>query len=188
MTTTTSLQTDEYMLWLCFKNGDLKAFSAIYESNIGVLYNYGRHIINDDSLVKDAIQDLFTDLWRNRENLSPTTSIKFYLFRSLRRRIHLATKQKNLFTSLTDISLTHIETFSAEQSIIENELKQEQIIALRLAILNLPERQNEVIRLYFFDGFDFEEIAGIMQVNEQSARNLFYRSINKLKLHFSLPV
>lgn len=187
MITTNALHTTEYALWLQFKNGDLKAFSFIYESYIGVLFNYGRHIVHDDSLVKDAIQDLFTDLWRNRENLSPTTSVKYYLFRSLRRRIHLATKQNNLFASLDEITFAVPGSHTYEENIIEDELKKEQIDILRLAIRKLPERQNEVIRLYFFDGFDFEEIAGILQVNEQSARNLFYRSINKLKQHLSLP-
>ncbi len=183
-----TLNTDEYALWLSFKNGDLKAFSCIYETYIGVLYNYGYHIVQDEAVVKDAIQDLFTHLWRSKDNLSPTNSIKYYLFRALRRRIHLISKEKQLLLPLSDILSDHHHTHSAEDFLIKEEMKQEQVNALRKAITKLPDRQHEVIRLYFFDGFDFDEIADIMQINEQSVRNLIYRSILKLKQNLSLTV
>lgn len=177
-------QTEEYTLWLCFKDGDLKAFSSIYETYVGILFNYGMHIIRDDHLVKDAIQELFTDLWRNRSNLSPTTSIKYYLLRSLRRKIHLASKEKSLFINISENNSTDFQIDPLETYLTNHKFKEEQLNKLRLAIHNLPERQNEVIRLYFFEGFDFEEISGILEINEQSVRNLLHRSIQKLKQSF----
>ncbi len=52
----------------------------MYQRHAGTPYNYGYHLVSEAALVKDAMQDLFADLWRTRRNLSDTTSIKYYLF------------------------------------------------------------------------------------------------------------
>ena len=83
----TVTEVDEMALWRAFKSGDQAAFARMYQCYSRVLYGYGFRVTHDAALIEDCIQDLFIELWRTRENLSDTTSIKFYLFRSLRRRI-----------------------------------------------------------------------------------------------------
>jgi RNA polymerase sigma factor (sigma-70 family) len=179
---------EEYVLWIRFKSGDRDAFSQIYSRYVGILYNYGFRIVSDSTLVQDAIQDLFTDLWSMRKNLANTTSIKYYLFRSLRRKIHRLVETENLSESFLDTDDMSILPFtlSAETVRIENETMLEQIQTLQKAMLDLPQRQLEAIRLRFFEGFELHEVAEIMQMNEQSVRNLLHRSIRKLRLSFDL--
>jgi RNA polymerase sigma factor (sigma-70 family) len=170
----------EQELWSAFKQGDEQAFSEIYQRFVEVLYNYGYHIVADTFLVQDAIQDLFADLWRMRRNLANTTSIKFYLFRSLRRRLHrLSGGQPG--AAPASLLLQTLQTDSVETLKIRLEDDALQLQKLQRAIMQLPSRQQEVIRLRFYDGFRWEEIAGILQINEQSVRNLVQRSILKLR-------
>jgi RNA polymerase sigma factor (sigma-70 family) len=187
-----ALQTnDEYDLWKRFIGGSEDAFAEIYKRYAGVLYNYGYHMTLDASLVQDAIQDLFTDLWRTRQNLSETTSIKYYLFRALRRRLHKLTDVKQLFESIPDPDNADNlpVTLSHESIRIENEHQEEQIRILQNAIGKLPERQMEAIRLRFYEGFELKEVADVMQMNEQSVRNLVQRSILNLRRSFEfLPL
>ncbi len=187
----TSTNDGEYMLWLRFKGGDREAFAEIYENYVGVLYNYGYHMAQDSSLVQDAIQELFATLWQTRKNLSPTTSIKYYLFRSLRRQIYRHKEKEERYEALpdTDKSAFVPFTFSAEALHIETETVDEQIKHLQNALLKLPPRQVEAIRLRFFEGFELQEVARIMQMNEQSVRNLIQRSIRKMRQTFDfLPL
>lgn len=170
----------EQELWSAFKQGDGQAFGEIYQRFVEVLYNYGYHIVADPFLVQDAIQDLFADLWRMRRNLANTTSVKFYLFRSLRRRLYrLSGGQSAQEPSV--FLLQTLQTDSVETLKIQLEDDALQLQKLQRAILQLPSRQQEVIRLRFYDGFRWEEIAGILQINEQSVRNLVQRSILKLR-------
>ena len=165
----------DHELWIAFKQGDTEAFSEMYQRYAGTLYNYGYHLVSDAALVQDAMQDLFADLWRTRHNLSDTSSIKYYLFRSLRRRLH----------RMADIKpvppVTPLQTESIEELKIKTEEYLLLLQRLQQLMARLPERQQEVIRLRFYDNFSWEEIAGILQINEQSVRNLVQRAIVKLR-------
>jgi RNA polymerase sigma factor (sigma-70 family) len=178
--------THEIDLWKRFKKGDEDAFAAIYEQYVGILYNYGCHIVADTFLVQDAIQDLFVDLWRMRQNLSDTTSIKFYLFRALRRKLHQLVKAEQFFTKFP--TLTPLFTPAQETEFMANEASAEMIQILQNHLKTLPPRQFEAIRLRFFEDFKFEEIASIMDMNEQSVRNLIQRAILKLRKLFGSSV
>lgn len=174
--------TTEIELWQRFKSGDEEAFGEIYQQYVGILYNYGYHITSDVFLVQDAIQDLFVDLWRLRQNLSDTTSIKFYLFRALRRKLHRLVESEQIFTDLPTNSSFSLPAYESIQ--IANEEATERSQQLQYFLKTLPPRQFEVIRLRFFEEFSFDQIAAIMDMNEQSVRNLLQRAIIKLRTQF----
>jgi len=83
-----NVEDSDLLLWKSFKSGSESAFIFIYEHNFEMLYSYGRRLTNNEDVIKDAIQDLFIELRKNRENLGDTDSIKFYLFKCLKRRIN----------------------------------------------------------------------------------------------------
>jgi len=167
----------EEVLWNAFRQDDEQAFSEMYRRFAAVLYNYGFHLAGDAAQVQDAMQDLFADLWRTRHNLSATTSVKYYLFRSLRRRLHRLSDAKAAL--VLDWSLQ--EEASVEDMRIMGEEDLLQQLRLQKAMRQLPVRQQEAIRLRFYDNFSWEEISGIMGVNEQSVRNLVQRAVVKLR-------
>lgn len=178
-------------LWLRFKSGDKRAFAEMYERYAGVLYNYGFHMTSERHIVEDAIQDLFVTLWQSRERLSDTTSIKYYLFRSLRRQIVRLSGKDALLERIehSDFLADRQQEPSIEMQLMESESEQYQLKVLRAALLELSPRQLEAIRLHFFEGFDYSSIAQIMEMNEQSVRNLLQRSIYKLRhVMYLLPL
>lgn len=165
----------DHELWTAFKQGNAEAFSEMYQRYAGTLYNYGYHLVPDATQVQDAMQDLFADLWRTRTNLSDTTSIKYYLFRSLRRRLYRMAESRPV--PLDDPSPTE----SIEELTIRTEETSLLFRRLHQLMSRLPERQQEVLRLRFYDNFSWEEMAGILQINEQSVRNLVQRAIARLR-------
>ncbi len=178
-------------LWLRFKSGDKRAFAEMYERYAGVLYNYGFHMTGERHIVEDAIQDLFVTLWQSRERLSDTTSIKYYLFRSLRRQIVRLSGKDALVERIVepDFLADRRQEPSIEMQLMESESEQYQLRMLKAALQELSPRQLEAIRLHFFEGFDYGSIAQIMEMNEQSVRNLLQRSIYKLRhVMYLLPL
>lgn len=171
-------------LWRSFIAGDEKAFAQIYEAFFKLLYNYGYHFVPDRSLVKDAIQELFTDLWRLRANLSETTSVKFYLFRSLRRRLQSNTDREAVYIPLplSENDLAGLQIVdSCEQHLITRETESMYIQELAKGIEKLTSRQREALRLKYYEGFTFDEVSSIMNMNEQSVRNLIRRAVASLR-------
>lgn len=182
MRTPTGEPAIEQLSWQALKQGDAIAFSQLYTNYVRLLYNYGYRFVADAELVEDAIQELFIDLWRLRETLSDTTSVRFYLFRSLRRKIHEAVVRKEKSADfLTGYSYGTELGPSTEDELMQQEQHFLRLNCLRQLLSRLSGRQQEAIRLRFYDEFSWAEIAEIMIIDEQSVRNLVQRGLIKLR-------
>ncbi|MFC0184969.1 RNA polymerase sigma-70 factor, ECF subfamily [Pseudarcicella hirudinis] len=176
-------ETDDLSLWQAFKKGDEMAFTVLYQRYIRVLYAYGKKLLSDDELVEDTIQDLFTDLWRMRDKLGDARSVKFYLFRSLRRKIHKSLTPDYLFREdweNTDEKL--LPTLPSFESVLtDSENSQWKTDQLENWLKSLPTRQYEALVLKYYQEFDYSEIGIILSINEQSARNLVQKALLSLR-------
>lgn len=180
---------DEMQCWLQFKDGDRDAFAAVYRRHILSLIAYGLRLCPDRHLLKDQIQELFVELWHSRKNLSPTGSVKFYLFRALRYKLLRLEKNRILRDHAARLAVhpDHLFEDSAETNIIGKEIHASQVASLRQAIRSLSPRQQEVIQLRYYQGFSHEQIAEIMDLNYQSVSNLLHRALLRLKDIVKMP-
>ena len=182
-------------IWILFKQGDKNALSEIYENNYQSLYQYSFRLLKDAPEVEDTIQDLFIDLWKTRENLANIEfgSIKFYLFRALRRRIYQkAIAKTNILDNYLDIESTNsknsfefLASSSPEELLIDREFNEERINKLHAAMRCLSPRQLEVIHLRFLEEISVKEISSIMKINEQTVRNVIQNALNNLREHIT---
>lgn len=181
---TSTGETKDHDLWQRIRVGDEQAFTAIFEKYHRTLYNYGSKLSTNSSLVEDAVQDVFIDIWRLRHNLTENvSSVKFYLYRALRRRIHVAVDK---FPSMEEISELDDEGTPAnhthsEAILIEAESSSARARRIQELLAQLPERQLEALTLRYFDEFSMDEIAEIMSVNEKSVRNFIYKALTSLR-------
>ena len=174
--------TDQH-LWESLIHGDESAYSFIYEHFIDDLYGYGKNICTHRTLVEDAIQDVFTDLWKYKSNLASVRSIKAYLLISLRRKILRLLQKEKLFIVHND-KLPE-DNFHWENS-IQDILIQEQDLKIKIkriekAMGQLTRRQKEIIYLRYFQDLSHQEIAEMMGLNQRSTYNLVSKAINLLK-------
>jgi len=171
-------------LWNDFLRGHDSALASFYRIYANKLFNYGRQIIADDEVVIDAIQDLFIELIEKRDKLGPTTSVKNYLYASLRRRlIRIKQRGERWFGNRdrSDMTDFHIALIQDEHTPFD-QFSYEQIKLLEEACNTLPARQREAILLMFFENLHYEDIAKIMNISKvRSARALVYRAIENLR-------
>ncbi len=167
-------------LWGQLKAGDKIALERIYRDHAAVLIKYGRKFSADGQLVEDCLQDLFIEIWKNREGLGNTDSIRKYLLVSLRRKIIRAIGNSRLagqepeehhFTAVFDIE----SQWETEEW--DNERRQK----LQKALESLSKRQQEVLYLKYFMQMDYTQIGEIMELNYQSARNLAHRALEAMR-------
>jgi len=175
-------------LWQSFKEGDRSAFEKIYRAHAKDLLAYGYKVVADKRLIEDSIQDLFFELWQSRENLRPTSSIKFYLFKALRYKMIRNAKANGIaFINSFDEIDTDCNEFSHEQYLIDLEVRSFQTSHLQQIVAKLPKRQQEAINLRYYHNFSNDEIAEIMEVNYQSACKFIYSALKNLKSSFKIP-
>jgi RNA polymerase sigma factor (sigma-70 family) len=178
-----SLPPEDQGLWNAFRSGDEDAFGEIARKYYIGLFSYGVRFSQDREFIKDCIQDLFFELWTRRQTLGDTDFVKFYLLKSLRRKIYReSTRQNRIFqeTDLDDIT-ENVGEDSIEQQLIAVESSQEKTRLINELLETLPRRQQEVIHLKFYQELGNEAIAQIMSISKQAVANLIYRSIRELK-------
>jgi len=174
---------ENLLLWNKFRNGDEAAFAELMRIHYQDLFNYGSRIAKDEELAKDCIQDLFLTLWEKRLTISETSFVKYYLLKSLRRKILKAVGKRKYPGTKKGAGLKMI--FNTEDIIENDTIRQENLSDLtykmRKVLANLSVRQQEVIYFRFYMDADIEEIAEIMDLNRQSVYNLLHSSLKKLK-------
>lgn len=169
-------------IWARFKKGDIDAFSFIYSRYAEVLYKYGLKFTSQTFLIEDSIQDLFTELIKNRKNLSETDNILFYLLRSYKRKLFRnLEKEKQKQKGIAEENIPFEIHYSAEQLLINEETSAHKARMLARALLNLSPRQKEAIYLKFTKELKYAEISGIMDISVESCHNLVSDAIKRLK-------
>lgn len=76
------------------KNGDQGAFEQVFRMFYMPLCDYAVMILGDQAEAEDVVQDLFTYLWRSRQEVQVQESVKSYLFTSVRFRALNVLKHK----------------------------------------------------------------------------------------------
>jgi RNA polymerase sigma factor (sigma-70 family) len=183
MTPSTQPEND-LQLWTLFKHGDMDAFSRLYELYVDVLYSYGTKISADTELVKDCIHEVFLQLYKNRKNLSDISNIKFYLFISVKHLLLRRIKRERRFSEILgfrmDTSGFHIEYSVEDNLIIDEQEKKIREYVLRL-LEKLNGQQREILYLRFHQGFSYDQIAKIININSNSAKKQVYRILQRLR-------
>ncbi len=177
-------QQDEQFLWARLCNGDREAFGEIYRRYFPLLFRYCVRFTTDRALVKDMLQDFFSQLYIQRAGLSLPVNLKSYLMVSARRKLfRYLDKSAHGPSSLEEGTASNFALEVSPESILINRQHTEQTTRLLQQKLDtLTLRQKEAIYLRFYEGLSYEEIADIMVLKEvKYARTLIYRAIAELK-------
>ncbi len=178
-------QLSDEQLWQLFKSGNRGAFARIYEDHADALFNYGMHFSRDEATVKDGIQDLFVEIWNRRMHLGQTDNIRFYLMRSLRRKLSVFQKEQNRMVLDASPVLARLAGIlnrrALDQYNRQDESEEEVKNRITKAIEHLPLRQKEAIFFIYFEKITYEEAASIMNVNIKTVYNLVWRGIELLR-------
>ncbi len=159
-------------LWEHFRGGNDEAFTSLYYQHIDALYHYGERLTSDRALIEDCLQDLFAELWNRQTELPEVRTVKFYLFKALKRKI--IKKQRR--GAVRDFNFEILLASDSEEVPAPPPPD-----SLRRAINRLSPRQKEVIMLRFYDNFSYEEMADIMSLSSRSVYNLTYRALAGLR-------
>jgi len=173
----------EERIWDSFRNGNRNALIYIYNKYFSELLGYGLQFTKDRETVKDCIQNMFIDLFQSYKNLNSSTSIKFYLFRTLRRRLSKTSKSTWFYVKDITYSPTGFKPEQSAEDILINAEEHQQLLRLvEKAIYTLSSRQREIIYYYYYEGFSYTEIASLMNMSKvKSARTLHYRAIESIR-------
>ncbi|MCM1484347.1 MAG: RNA polymerase sigma-70 factor [Muribaculaceae bacterium] len=161
------------------RKADRRAFDAIYSLYAPHLLRFCLHHLDSPQDAEEVVQDVFVDLWRSREVIRATDSLRPLLFTSARFRI------LNRYRARVDAEL--LEEYrratqgatarSAEFELEYRDLRLRVIKALR----HLPHNQRRVIVLSRFRYMSNSEIATHLGLSLQTVKNTLSLALKNLR-------
>ncbi|TWF45348.1 RNA polymerase sigma-70 factor (ECF subfamily) [Chitinophaga polysaccharea] len=178
------------LLWNRVRNGQQEALVLLYERLYFYLVNYGIRICGDIEITKDAINDLFLEIWDQRHKQPEVANVKSYLLTWLRRRIfadiHHSKKTTEAAGAWSDTATPH--ELSYEECIVAIQTSDEIKQKIRRAMAALTPRQKELIQLRYFDGLSMEEVSQRTGISTKTVYNTLGSALKCLSAELSLLV
>lgn len=156
-------------LWTDFINGDMTSFRQIYSLFYQPLYNFGLSYVEKD-IAENCIQDMFLYILQHRANLKNIKNVKAYLYKSFRNQLYKNAKAQKLILQALE------KDFYFEKS--------ENIFAevITKLIKKLSNREQEIVKLKYYQNYKNKEIATALNIEYQTVRNTLHNAIQKMRI------
>lgn len=146
------------------QRGDEAALRALMERYEGKLLRYGRRFLADDATLRDAVQDALVAAYQNIQSFDASRRFSPWLYRIAHNAFVdvLRAKEKEPLTlPELDTILPHL---AWEDSEAREKEKEEMRVLVEKGVAALPPRYREVVTLYYFEDFSYQDIADILRV------------------------
>ncbi len=167
--------------WNRLKKGDPQSLGYLYDTYADKLFMAALRMTNDRELAKDALQEVFIEIWNYRNTLGDVIHTQSYLVKVMRSILIKKLKKENLISHFTVADSLVSAEESVEDIIISSDIDKEKKTRLRQALANLTNRQKQVLEMRFYEGLSYEQIAEKLSMNYQSVNNLAFRTIHRLR-------
>ena len=159
-------------------DGDNKALSELYKLYSRAMFNVSIRILNSREDAEEALQDAFTEAFMKLNTFRYESTFGSWLKRIvINRSINLAVKRKMVF--LGEDQLKNIPTETEDSK--DNDNIQYDVGRILKAMESLPNGFRVVFSLYMIEGYDHEEIAGILNISESTSKSQLHRAKAKIK-------
>ena len=166
--------------WNNLKDDDPSALGHLYDAYVDKLFISAMCIASDRELAKDAIQEVFIEIWNYRKSLGDISNSKAYLTKVLGRILFKKIRKSQLFVA-GDFSETISTELNIEEKIISSDYDLENHQRLNAAIAKLSKKQKMIVELRFYQRLTYEQIATRLHLNYQSVNNLAFRTFRRLR-------
>jgi RNA polymerase sigma-70 factor (ECF subfamily) len=158
---------------------DKVVFDYIFNYYYSSLCTYSMQYLKDRDSIEDLVQDFFVSLWMEAPRLQIHTSLKSYLFYSVRNRCldfrkHLKVTDKYRIFLLF---AAENEDNQADHYLVESELRQ----AVEKGLSKLPPRCREIFELSRNKGLSNQEISDQLGISKRTVELQISNSLKILR-------
>ncbi|MDB6117185.1 MAG: sigma70-ECF: polymerase sigma factor, sigma-70 family [Verrucomicrobiaceae bacterium] len=163
-----SLQ-DEAILSQIANTGSSRALEDLYKRHHRMLRSVALRIVHDEAAADDVLQDVFIQIWNQANTYSPEKGqVLGWLIILTRRRALDRVRQRSAYQRATDrFEMEHERRFleSEDNCTVETDVCSNDLRSLMVSLMShLPEAQQEVVKLAYFEDMSQREIAAHLQL------------------------
>jgi RNA polymerase sigma factor (sigma-70 family) len=167
--------------WAQLKKGDPLALGYFYDTYADKIFVAALRMTTDRELAKDALQEVFIEIWNYRNTLGDVMHTQSYLIKVMRSILLKKLKKESQYSPHAVADTLASAEESIEDIIVSSDIDKEKKGRLKIALSNLTNRQKQVLEMRFNEGLSYEQIADKLSMNYQSVNNLAFRTIHRLR-------
>lgn len=180
------MQYPENELWQQTQQGSLQAYEKLFHKLYAPLCGYANKYLSDSDEAENLVQELFCNLWENKESLEISTGIKPYLYKSVfHRSLNIIKRSKRMEPILTEegeynasvINHSSIQVFTEGA----NELEYHYFKALE----EMPEGRRTIFQLSRQDELTYREIADLLDISIKTVETQMSKALGFLRVRLS---
>jgi RNA polymerase sigma-70 factor (ECF subfamily) len=161
------------------KADNMFAFDLIYNKYSKKLYKFGYSLLKSHEETENLVQDVFLNLWENRNKVEKDSSIKSYIFAitynsaiSILRKKAMESKFVEYLKSLQIINEKPVN-MELEYTELTNRINE--------IVYALPQRQKEVYLLHKVEALKYSEIAVLLDISVNTIENHMSRALKTIR-------
>jgi RNA polymerase sigma-70 factor (ECF subfamily) len=160
------------------KKRDQKAQMEIYKLYYKAMYNTSLNIVGNTAEAEDIMQEAFLKAFRLLPDTELVSGFGGWLKKIvINKSLDVVRKRKVHFEEVDEIRDDMIDESSFES---QGESVNEKILRVKRAMLELPEKYRTVLSLNLFEGYDHDEISGLLGISSSTSRAQLSRGKQKL--------
>ena len=149
-------------------SGDSKAFELLFLRYQPKLVFFFSGFVHDDETSQDLAQDLFFNLWNNRNKLSDIRSFQAYLYQMARNLLYNYF-DRSLVREKYDLGqlLRPLACEDLEEQLFANELQ----AFINLKVEQMPSQRRQIFKMSRGEGLSNDEIATRLNISKRTVEN-----------------
>lgn len=169
----------ESLLQLCLK-GNQRAQMEIYNRYYKAMYNTALRIVKDRAEAEDIMQESFLNAFTKLHSFKGNVAFGAWLKRIVINKslVSYRNQKKKNEISLND-TLYKVRDNNVEDAIdVDTEQLAQQVLT---AMKSLKENYRVSLTLHLIEGYDYEEICGLMDISYANCRTMISRAKDSLR-------
>lgn len=171
---------EEKELTRLIANGDDAAFEKLFKMYFKNLHGFALILLKDDAIAEDMVQQVFYKLWKSKKSIQIHTSLKSYLYSSVRYECLNYFKHQKVVASHQNAigrQISQNDNGRADNKIIANELRKN----IGAAIDSLPEQRRLVFQMSRFGNLKYHEISLELGISVKTVESHMGKALKQLR-------
>lgn len=163
------------------KLGDEQAFELFFRKYYVKLCGFANKFLNDPEEAKNIVQEAFTRIWEDREDINPEESLKSYIFK-ITQNLSLNKLARNKVESRYVEIYKQVYIENMEQSAYESLLTKELENKIAIATGKLPSGCKKIFELSRVEGLKYCEIADLLHISVKTVEAQMSKALRTLRI------
>jgi RNA polymerase sigma-70 factor, ECF subfamily len=169
--------------------GDEASFNYLVGRYHRAIIHFLFRMVRNQAVAEELAQEVFLRVYRSRESYRAEAKFTTWLYRiatnlavnHARDTKHERSAQTIYLDAPDEETGTTPDVADDEPSVEQKLMRDERMAAIRIHVMELPERQRMAVLMHKYQGMDYRQIGDVLKLSESATKSLLFRAYQTLR-------